>query len=353
MKQKSDRGSKTALTLLFAGIVFVILIAVALVISGLIVVLEKTGAMSELYEKVFENTTLLAIFLAIISLIVGAGITLVLSRVMTLPMAKITEAMQQIASGNYHTRLEMKPPLSRHPTVRMFVDNFNTMAEELERTEILRSDFINGFSHEFKTPIVSIAGFAKLLKRKNLTDAQRAEYIDIIEEESLRLSEMATNTLTLTRIENQVILTDVKPFNLSEQIRGCVLLLEKKWQAKGVEWDLGFDEVTVAGNEEFLKQVWINLLDNAIKFCDMGGAISVGIEQKGQGALVFVSNPGPQIAEDERERIFHKFYQTDTARAIEGTGIGLAIVKAIVDLHGGTVSVRCENGITTFTVELP
>ena len=182
---------------------------------------------------------------------------------------------------------------------------------------------------------------------------QRAEYIDIIEEESLRLSEMATNTLTLTRIENQVILTDVKPFNLSEQIRGCVLLLEKKWQAKGVEWDLGFDEVTVAGNEEFLKQVWINLLDNAIKFCDMGGAISVGIEQKGQGALVFVSNPGPQIAEDERERIFHKFYQTDTARAREGTGIGLAIVKAIVDLHGGTVSVRCENGITTFTVELP
>lgn len=353
MKTSRDRGSKTALTLLFAGVVFLILLAVALVIGGLILLLEKTGAITELYEKVFDNTTLLAVFLALVSLIVGAGITLVLSRVMTTPMNRITEAMNRMAAGDFHTRLSMKPPLSRHPTVRQFTESFNTMAEELERTEILRSDFINNFSHEFKTPIVSIAGFAKLLKRKNLTEAQKAEYIDIIEEESLRLSAMATNVLNLTRIENQIILTDVRSFNLSEQIRACVLLLERKWQEKNVSWDLDFAEYSVDANEELLRQVWINLLDNAIKFCVPGSTVSVSIERVERSVCVSVSNPGPAIPAAERERIFQKFYQSDETHSAEGNGIGLAVVKAILDLHGASVEIRCENGVTTFAVTLP
>lgn len=131
---------------------------------------------------------------------------------------------------------------------------------------MLRSDFINNFSHEFKTPIVSIAGFAKLLRRGNLTDEQKEEYLEVIEEESLRLSAMANNVLNLTRVENQTILTEVTRFNLSEQIRGAVLLLAEKWTPKNLYMDMQFGEHMICANEELLKQVWINLLDNAIKF---------------------------------------------------------------------------------------
>lgn len=151
------------------------------------------------------------------------------------------------------------------------------MAEELENTQMLRSDFINNFSHEFKTPIVSIAGFAKLLRRGNLTDAQKEEYLAIIEEESLRLAAMATNVMNLTKVENQTILTDLTTFNLSEQIRACVLLLEEKWSRKELDLDLEFPEYTIRANEELLKQVWINLLDNAIKYSPNYGEIGVRI----------------------------------------------------------------------------
>ena len=167
--------SGTALTLLFGGVVFLILLAVAIVISGMIIVLDKTGAIAELRDNVFNSPTLLTIFLALVSLIVGAGLTLVLSRVLMTPMRRIIVAMNRVASGNYRARLQVPGVIAKHPTFALFVSSFNKMAEELENTEILRSDFINNFSHEFKTPIVSIAGFAKLLKRGNLSEEQRRE----------------------------------------------------------------------------------------------------------------------------------------------------------------------------------
>ena len=239
------------------------------------------------------------------------------------------------------------------PAFAQISDGFNKMAQELQNTEMLRSDFINNFSHEFKTPIVSIAGFAKLLKRGNLTQRQREEYLDIIEEESMRLSDMATNVLNLTKVENQTILTGQSTFNLSEQLRASILLLERKWSKKNLQWQLEFGEYRITANEELLKQVWINLLDNAIKFSPEGGTIAVRITEQGGTLAVSVRNAGAAIPQPEQEKIFRKFYQADESHSSEGNGIGLAIVKRVTELHRGTVVVRSGNDETTFTVTLP
>ena len=200
---------------------------------------------------------------------------------------------------------------------------------------------------------MSIAGFAKLLKRGNLTEAQKAEYLEIIEEESLRLSAMATNVLLLTKVENQSILSDTSVYNLSEQLRTCMLLLEAKWSRKRLEPELDFDEIRIEGAEELLKEVWINLLDNAIKFAPEGSSILLKAEETPSSVTVTVKNDGPEIPPKAMDKIFHKFYQADESHATEGNGVGLAIVRRVVDLHGGTVSVTSQDGITAFTVRLP
>ena len=218
---------------------------------------------------------------------------------------------------------------------------------------MLRSDFINNFSHEFKTPIVSIAGFAKLLRRGNLPEEARNEYLAIIEEESMRLSQLATNVLNLTKVENQVILTDADNFNLSEQIRNCFLMLETKWGKKNIDPLLPEDEFTIYGNEEMLKQVWINLLDNAIKFSEQNKPVEVTIRQNEDKTEVSVSNYGEPIPMKSIDRIFNKFYQADQSHATEGNGVGLAVVKKIVELHAGEIRVDHVDGKIVFTIILP
>ena len=192
-----------------------------------------------------------------------------------------------------------------------------------------------------------------MLKHGNLNEEKRKECLDIIEEESLRLSQMATNVLNLTKVENQSILTDVSEYNLSEQIRTCVLVLENKWSKKHIDLSLPDEEYYVKANEELLKQVWINLIDNAIKFSKDYGIVDIQIGKDGESIHITVSNDGEEIPEDAREKIFNKFYQADESHATEGNGVGLAVVKKIVDLHGGNVSVSCADGRTAFTVSLP
>ena len=284
-----------------------------------------------------------------VCLLVAAGI----SKFPLKPVRSLIDGMDRLASGDFKTRMSVGPVMRRYPAYVEVTESFNKMAQELESTETLRGDFINNFSHEFKTPIVSIAGFAKLLRYGDLTQEQRQEYLAIIERESMRLSDMATNVLNLTKVENQTILTDVSEFNLSEQIRSCMLLLERKWSSREIELELDFGEYTVRANEELLKQVWINLLDNAVKFTPDGHTIQVRITSEGKKLSVEVRNTGSQIPPESLKKIFNKFYQADESHAAQGNGVGLAIVKRITQLHGGTVSVTSENDVTAFTVTLP
>ena len=349
--KKIKKDQRFSLTVLFGVFVFAVLLIALAMASAVLWLLAETGFFGGDMDELSLGWVIS--FMGISSLIIGAGMSLLLGMVPLKPINTFINHMNLLASGNFKTRLKFGGAISHHPTFNEISDSFNKLAEELENIEILRSDFINDFSHEFKTPIVSIAGLAKLVNKGNLTDEQRSEYLTAIEEESLRLASMATNVLKLTKVEKQNILSDVTEFNVSEQIRSCILLLENKWTQKNIELALDFDEYTVFGEEELLKEVWINLFDNAIKFSPYGGTVSADIKDTIDGVLVSVSNTGSGISEENMNKIWNKFYQADESHTSEGSGIGLAIVKRIVDLHGGEVSVKCENGKVTFSVCLP
>ena len=293
------------------------------------------------------------IFMLVITMLVGVVLTTFLTRNLLIYVNRIINRMNQLALGDYSVRLSYGKPICLHPTVIEIVSSFNQMAEKLEKTEMMRMDFINNLSHEFKTPIVSIAGFAKILKKENLSEEQRKEYLDIIEEEARRLADMAGNVLNVTKVENQTILTDISKFNFSEQIRFSVLLLEEKWIQKNLEFELEFGEFEIYANEELLKEVWINLLDNAIKFSPSDETIRIQIKEEEEKYHVIISNKGEEISKEKREKLFQKFYQTDESHATEGYGVGLAIVKRVVELHKGNVEVECREGEISFIVELP
>ena len=267
------------------------------------------------------------------------------------PMDDLVRAMHAVSRGDFSVRVDAEDVPG---DMGELASSFNDMATELGGLELFRKDFINNFSHEFKTPIVSIRGFAKQLERDDLTDEQRREYLDIIVTESDRLANMASNVLLLSKLENQTIVTDREDYRLDEQLRRCVLLLEKQWSEKELEPDIELEEIIYCGNEEMMNHVWVNLLNNAIKFSPRGGTLTVRLAREGDAAVCSVRDQGPGMDGDTRRRIFEKFYQGDTAHATEGNGLGLSLVKRIVDLCGGTVSVDSAPGEgSTFSVRLP
>ena len=351
-QSRTERRQRLSLTLLFAGLIFCVLMCTVVLGGVILFLLFQSGLLSG-QERDFINGPLIIWLMIFFSLAMGAVFSFYFSRYVMRPVGRLVDGMMRLASGDFRTRISFAAPLGRHPTVLELSDSFNTMAAELQQTEMLRSDFINNFSHEFKTPIVSIAGFAKLLKRGNLSEEKTAEYLDVIEKESMRLSQMATNVLSLTKVENVTILTDIVRFNLSEQLRTCMLMLEDRWSRKSLEISVPDEEFFVEGNKEMMNQVWINLLDNAIKFSYEGGRIGAHVKKKPDRLEVSVTNTGDPIPEENMDKIFNKFYQTDESHAAEGNGVGLAVVKKIVDLHDGDIRVRCADGVTTFTVILP
>jgi signal transduction histidine kinase len=196
-------------------------------------------------------------------------------------------------------------------------------------------------------------GFAKILRYEDLSKEERDEYLDIIISESERLSELATDMLDLSKVENQTIISDKTVYNGSEQIRRAIVLLESSWTEKGIEVCFDCGEIYFYGNEKLLGQVWSNLIDNAIKFSPKNSLITISIIKKPNSVAVQIANPGKNIDSETLERVFDKFYQGDTSHASKGSGIGLAIVKKIVALHKGTVFATSYDTETVFVVELP
>lgn len=347
---KGTRKGKLALALLISGIVFIAIMVVILLTIGVVYGLAQLGVIENADG---QGSPEFLRFFIYASLVIGFLLAFLTGKITLRPIKRLVNQLDRLANGDFKARLHFGRPIGAHPTFKQVENSFNRAAQELEHTEMLRSDFINNFSHEFKTPIVSIAGFAKLLRRGNLTEKQKEEYLEVIEEESLRLSAMANNVLSLTRVESQTILTDVTRFNLSEQIRSAALLLAEKWTPKNISMEMQFGEQLISANEELLKQVWINLLDNAIKFSRPNGTVSVDISEEGAWITVSVANQGKDIPKDRITHIFNKFYQADESHFSEGNGIGLAVVKKVCELHNGRVFAKSEDGTTTFTVLLP
>ena len=267
MTAKKKKQRHRSLTLVFALFTFSILVVSLLLTVGVVYLSAFTLRDSAPFSALsLPNTLQILILTAVLSLIVGTGLSALVVRIPLKPINWLIDQMNRLAAGDFQARVHFSKTIDMIPAFLQVEESFNKMAEELGNTEMLRQDFINNFSHEFKTPIVSIAGFAKLLQRADLEEAQRREYIDAIVEESQRLSNMATNVLKLTKVENQSILTGVSRYNLSEQIRSAVLLLQDQWSAKHLELELDFPEVSITANEELMQEVWINLVHNAVKY---------------------------------------------------------------------------------------
>lgn len=334
------------LNILFVIIVFVVLLITMVIVAFVTVSLFRFGILT----RIEQPKILMAVaVLALSCILIGTVMSIIIGRFPMRQVDKFIKALNSLANGHYETRIDV----GKHRIMWELTESFNMLASELQNTEMLRSDFVDNFSHEFKTPIVSIRGFAKLLKRKDLSDEQRSEFIDIIINESSRLAELSTNVLNLAKIENQNILTDVKQVNISEQIRTSIMLLEKKWTDKELHVSAEFDEFYCPADEELLKQVWINILDNAIKFADKRGLVEVNIQQDQNTLDVSIKNTGSEISAETQRRIFDKFYQGDTSHSSEGTGIGLAISKKIIDLHNGAIHVSSGPNHVVFSVKLP
>ncbi len=302
-----------------------------------------------------ESDTTNIIGLIAASIIIGALLAFVTANAFLKPISELVKATKRVTNGDYTTRLE--PDIWTRHTVkelRELIGDFNEMVEELQNTELFRNDFISSFSHEFKTPLVSIRGFARELYEGDLTEEQRREFSKIILDETEYLSVLSQNTLLMTNLENREIITDKTRFSLDEQLRGCMLTLEPQWSEKNIEIDMeGLTEVEYYWNEHLLSQVWYNLFGNAVKFTEKGGTIRVSCVKNGNEITVTITDTGCGIPESSLPHIFEKFYQADSSHATKGNGLGLSLVKKIIELCEGEISVTSKVGEgTEFVVKL-
>ena len=288
--------------------------------------------------------------LIIIANFIGIFATTALTRWFIKPIKEIESAMEKISEGDFSIRLETK---SNTKEIKEIFYGFNMMAKELQSTEILQSDFVSNVSHEFKTPINAIEGYSMLLQNdETLTDEQR-EYLDKIIFNTQRLSSLTGSVLLLSKLENQSIASQKTHFDLDEQIRKSILALESAWESKNIEFDIEMDDTDFVGNEALLHHIWDNLISNAIKFSDYNGEIKIRLYNQKDKIIFTISDKGIGISEDAKKHIFDKFYQVDSSHKQEGNGLGLALVKKIIDLEGGEIFVQSNDDKgCTFTVVL-
>ena len=287
----------------------------------------------------------------LISILSGAAIAVGLSKIFVSPMMKLGDAMRKVAGGDFSAHLDCS---SRIRDVREVYGSFNTMVKELGNTETLQTDFVSNVSHEFKTPINAIEGYASLLQDTQLTDEQKNAYIDKIIFNTRRLSDLVGNILLLSKVNNQTISLKTSTFRLDEQVRQSILALESKWENKEIEFDIDLDEIEYTGFENLLSHVWLNLIDNAVKFSPQNGQIRIRLKQLDSSVTFSIWDNGLPIPEADIDRIFNKFYQGDNSHASEGNGLGLALVRKIVAAAHGTINVTSsEDAGTEFVVALP
>ena len=302
------------------------------------------------HVNTFSTTLLRFILTGSIFVSIFLLMSLLASRVIASPITMLTRATRKVADGDFSVRL----PDKGNGEVGELMRSFNSMADTLGKTAYLQKDFISSVSHEFRTPIASIKGYATLLQMPGLDDESRQEYVNMIAHESDRLSNLSKTLLRLASLEQQMTPATLSTFRLDEQVRQVILRLAPIWDARGFDWQLNLQEVTITSDEELLNQVWVNLIQNALKFSDDNSTITIDITTENDTAVVSISDQGIGMDQAIIDRIFDRFYQADKSRTKEGAGLGLSLVKRIVDILGGHVSAHSVKGEgSTFTVCIP
>ena len=291
-------------------------------------------------KYLFFGIALKDLILMILALAAGTIVVMFFSKRTASPISALSAAATEIASGNLNVSVEES---DRKDEIGELEKQFNLMVRELQSNEYLKKDFISNVSHEFKTPLAIISGYASLLTEDNISQKERKEYASLIVQESNRLSKLSGNILQLSKLNRTEIHPEHHFFSLDEQIRQCILLLEPKWSEKNLDFELDLVPCDYHGNENLLSEVWLNLIDNAIKFSSPGATVSIRTETKSSGNLcISIQDQGCGMDEVTKNRIFEQFYQGDTSHKNEGNGLGLSIVSKVVELHGGKIDVKSE-----------
>ena len=296
-----------------------------------------------------KSSTLVFWSLVIMGAIVGITSTL-FSRHFNHLVSGLTGGLKSVAEGDFSRRLDPK----KGGPLEAAYEDFNKMSKELQSIQTLRDDFINHFSHEFKTPITAVKGFAELLREPETTPEEREQYLQIIIDESSRLADLANNTLLLTKLESQQFIAEKRRYSLDEQIKRCAILLSPAWEKKEISFTANLEPAEYDGNEELMRHVWLNLLSNAVKYTPEGGEIAVTLQPSREELTVTVADTGIGMPPEVRAHIFDKYYQGSPNSGGRGLGLGLSIALRIVELCGGNIQVdSVENQGSTFTVRLP
>lgn len=270
------------------------------------------------------------------------------------PVKRITDAAEKIMQGDFSVRVSSQSRVGTDDTFNQIIECFNKMAEELGSVETLRTDFIANVSHEMKTPLAVMQNYGTLLQNPEISEEDRMEYAKGVTDGSRRLADMMTNILKLNRLENQQIYPQATEFDLGEQLCECLLQYESVWEKAEIEIDTDIAEnVKVKADAELLSLVWNNLFSNAFKFTEAGGTVTVSLSTTEHHAIVKVKDTGCGMTQEVGAHIFEKFYQGDTSHSVQGNGLGLALVKRVVDIMQGEISVESTLGKgTTFTVRI-
>ena len=286
------------------------------------------------------NPNVLVIIFLVGAISVGLFFTLILAGVFLKPINELSDATRKVAKGDFN--VEIKTKLGRDTEMGELIYNFNEMIRDLRSMETLKDDFIANVSHEFKTPLATIQGYSTLLQDENLSHDERESYTRYIIEATKQLSSLTSNILKLSKLENGELREDKKSFDVAEQIRQAILFMEAQWTVKAIDFDIELAPAEVSASEDLFMQVWLNVIGNAIKYSDYAGKIIVRGEKSGGKYAVTVKDFGCGMDEETRRRAFEKFYQGDNSRSKEGNGLGLSLVKKIIEVCGGEIFVESE-----------
>ncbi len=310
---------------------------------------------SHIYQIPFNNivdfTPYILVNLTIISLLFGIIGTAWRFITVEIPVTEINEALQKIRKGDLTIKLNRRHYTSRYSGI---VKNINLMTNELSSIDHLKESLMSNISHELKTPISVINNYSMLLQNPSLSKEKTVEYAKEIALSSKKMSELVTNILKLNQLENQNIQSDIKTYNLSEQLCESLLAFEEIWEEKDIEINTDIDDdVIVSTNMQLMSIVWNNLFSNAFKFTPVGGAVNISLTQGNRYAIVKIADTGCGISENEKELIFDKFYQCDSSRGTDGNGLGLALVKRIINITNSIIKVDSTPGEgTVFTIKI-
>ena len=348
MKKKKKEKVPLRLTILFTVVVGLIM-AASILLAGIIMIVMNA-------LDVFEDGSVpnfIAVYIIIICIFFAGIATKIISDKIFVPMIKLNESMKRVADGDFSVRMN---ETGMFREVREMIQNFNIMAKQLGSNKIIHTDFTRNFSHEMKTPLSTIEGYATLLQDPQLTFEKRTEYAEKIIRNTKRLSALTGNILVLSRLENSSVAVQKKKFSLDEQLRQVVIMFEEVWTEKNIDIDIDDEgkHVSFYGSEDLLFQAWQNIVGNALKFTDNGGIVRIILRETPDSITVSVKDNGIGISEEDQKRIFEKFYQADASHASRGNGLGLAITRHIIELHSGSINVVSEpNKGSEFIVILP